>query len=278
MATGKGEAIAWLLKTHQQCLLAFDMLVVVDADNTIDVNYLHRIRAAITPSTQVLQTFVEPHVERQSGIGWLAAASELIDQRYSDRLRCALHWPIRLRGTGMVFRTELLIDYAKRIETHVEDVALSLLLVADGIIIDQLGDAAVTDPKPLSSSAAIQQRARWFRGQWQALWIYRHEVARIMLQGLGGWSLLGSLFLRPKWVVLIGVFFLALISTGWLSFLFWGFFGLATTYYLISMLLIPERGNVIRALIHLPAFGWMWIKSIVLSMRDNSWLRTREEV
>jgi cellulose synthase/poly-beta-1,6-N-acetylglucosamine synthase-like glycosyltransferase len=225
----------------------------------------------------VLQCIVQPVYDPRVPVSGLAALSELLEQQISNKVRARFGWPVRLRGTGMVIRPELLIEAARRLDTKVEDLALSLLFAARGIRIQQLDGAVVFDPKPGSAQAAAIQRARWFRGQCRALWQYRAEIVRVLLRGPGGWSLLSSLFLRPKWLVLAASATLALVCLPWpwLSAAWAAYFLLNLTYLITGLALLPERPALGAVLLRAPAFVWMWLRGLLLSVRSSAWHRTR---
>ena len=278
VANGKGEALAWFLSQYRDELLNYCMVVILDADSMIPPDFIRIIISNISEESQALQCFVYPLYENKAPIGKLAALSELLDQYVSDNIRTALGWPVRLRGTGMVLKSETLIDMGNRLQTKVEDIALSLLLTARGIRIQRINDAVVFDPKPRTSDAAARQRARWFRGQWQAMWQYRREIVRVLVKGPAGWSLLSSLFLKPKWLVLTTSLLMALTLSHWpwLALFFWVHFLLGLLYVLLGLSLIPDRKIFIRAMFHAPAYVWMWLQGITLSFRPSSWLRARK--
>ncbi len=275
---GKGKALAWYLDQQRAELASFAMIVILDADSQTEAEFLPNIRSGLGTHSLALQCFVYPLCASAAPIGRLAALSELIDQRVGDRLRAVLRWPVRLRGTGMVIQPALLIEVGPELDTAVEDIALSLLLAARGVQIDRLDSAMVIDPKPASASAASIQRARWFRGQFQAAWRYRREIGRILLAGPGGWSLLSSLFLRPKWLMLAlsGLAALIFRNVPLVAIFFSAYFVIGVSYLAIGLVLIPERGTFAGVLLHAPAYVLMWLKGISLSLRSSLWHRARE--
>lgn len=277
-AIGKGDALAWFLRNYRQDILDYSLVVVLDADSEIKSDFIVPLKTNKINERNVYQCFVYPRFNQEAPIGKLAALSELLDQHVNDKIRKTLKWPVRLRGTGMIFPPEILIEVSNEVHTHVEDIALSLLLTARGIQINRIDEVIVFDPKPASSVEAAQQRARWFRGQFQAIWRYRKEILRILVMGPAGWSLLSSLFLRPKWLVLISSFLLALFLSHWqlVSLFFWAYFILGVFFLSLSLILIPERRSFIRPLFHIPAYIWMWLHSIIFSIFPSSWHRVRK--
>ncbi len=278
-SSSKGQALAWFLSCHQDLLKPFDFLLILDADSQIAPDFLETIRDNIPEKGAAFQCFISPLYERQSPIGNLAALSYLLDQYIPDKIRTRLEWPVRLRGTGMLITPDVLIEIRDKLDTSVEDIALSLLLTTRGIHIGRIDQAIVYDPVPESSAAASRQRARWFRGQWFAVWHYRREITYALAQGPRGWSLLSSLFLKPRLLILTVSLFLALLfyRWWWLSLIFWGQVLFGLLYLIIGLIILPERKTFIIALLHLPTYIYMWIRSIILSLRSTPWLKARKE-
>lgn len=278
-SSSKGQALVWFLSCHQDLLQPFDFLLILDADSQIAPDFLETIRNNIPEKGAAFQCFISPLYERQSSIGNLAALSYLLDQCVSDKIRTRLEWPVRLRGTGMLITPDVLIEIRDKLDTSVEDIALSLLLTKKGVHIGRIDKAIVYDPVPDSTAAASRQRARWFRGQWLAAWQYRREIAYTLTKGPGGWSLLSSLFLKPRWLFLTASIFLALTLSRWwwISLFFWGQVLFGLLYLIIGLIILPERKTFIISLLRLPTYVYMWVRSIVLSFRSTPWLKTRKD-
>lgn len=277
--SNKGQALTWLLENDQELFLSFDFLLVLDADSRIESNYLERIRENIPEKGKAFQGFIFPHYDRKSPIGNLAALSYLLDQYISDRIRSYFGWSVRLRGTGMIIAPDLLLDIRDNFDSAVEDIALSLLIFAKGMQIGRIDQAVVFDPVPDNADAASRQRARWFRGQWSAVWQYRREIAYALRKGPEGWSLLSALFLKPRWLFLaVSLLFAVTLSRWWwIALFFWGYVLFELLYLVIGLLALPERKSFVLALLYLPSYILMWIRSIILSLRSTEWLKARRE-
>lgn len=279
-AEGKGIALAWFVNKYRDDIKDFSFIVLLDADSVIKHDFVHTVKSIKHAENNAYQCFVYPLFwdEDKFPIGKLAGLSELIDQLFADKIRTRLRWPVRLRGTGMIISPEILMGVHHLLATNVEDIALTLILTAKGVSIDRIDQAIVYDPKPRTSVVAVHQRARWFRGQWNAMWRYRGEILHILINGPAGWSLLSSIFLRPKWLILAISLLSAmwLSSFSWLSLIFWSYFFLGVSYLFIGFLLIPENREYIRALVYTPAYFVMWIQSISLSLRSSTWFRARK--
>ena len=129
---GKGAAIAWFLVAAADDLQAVDALAIIDADSRLQPGALDALGAALAGGALAAQGFVWPEPADDSPAPMLAAYSEWVSQALDDRLRRRMGWPVPLRGTGMALPLALLRELAPRLQTRVEDVELSLLVLARG--------------------------------------------------------------------------------------------------------------------------------------------------
>jgi cellulose synthase/poly-beta-1,6-N-acetylglucosamine synthase-like glycosyltransferase len=277
-AAGKGAALAWFVKNYWSKVNQFARIVILDADSTVSSDYVDVVRSASAEDKQVMQCFVQPIEYEHSPVSVLIALSELVEQTVFNRLKTFFQYPVRLRGTGMVISPEVLRSVYQDMQTDVEDIALTLLITAKKLEIQPLNSAIVYDPKPQESAAATRQRARWFRGQWTAFWWYRETIFRILLQGPRGISLIGTVFLKPRWLKMTLSFILAIM---FLNFpVVAGVFGLFFSFDLFLILLgiwkLDQKKAFSKALYYVPGFILMWVKSILLSFQRIPWLRVRE--
>jgi len=274
---GKGSALVWFVKTYRELISAYSRLVILDADSRISPDFIAKLEPFLFEPNEVLQCFLQPIKYEASPVGALIALSELVEQSVYNRIRTVMRASVRLRGTGMIFTPQILLAVCDDLQTEVEDIVLSLLVAELGFRIIQLDSVKVYDPKPAGAVAASRQRARWIRGQWAALWSYRQTVVKVLGNGLRGWILLSSLFLKPRWLVMVVKAALAWICIQWpLLSIFWGgLFVIDCLLILYGAFQLPERNCFFRALLHLPEFVWMWLRSILLSFRRLPWLRTR---
>jgi cellulose synthase/poly-beta-1,6-N-acetylglucosamine synthase-like glycosyltransferase len=275
---GKGTALKWFVDQAGDLLEHFDLIVILDADNQVPQGFLREIKAGYQ-GEGLMQCFVQPIGYQESSLSTLIALSEIHEQKTIDGIRTRFGWSVRLRGTGMVMTHRLLKMAAKMIETEVEDIVLTLLFVSHGIRIQRNERISVYDPKPCESKLASQQRARWFRGQWVAFWQCRREVTMLLKQGPSGWFLLSSLFLKPRWLINLILLLLAL-SLAQYSRILAALFLASVLFDIVclgwTILLSTERKRFIQAILHVPAFIIMWIRSFLLAFKKSPWLRARD--
>jgi cellulose synthase/poly-beta-1,6-N-acetylglucosamine synthase-like glycosyltransferase len=283
---GKGHALKWWLHATKEVASPDEMIVILDADSLVAPNFFESIRERMERGEDVVQTRVEPVQRTDSPVSSLAAYSESTEQRVNDALRARLGWSVRLRGTGMAFRRHILERICSSLHTLVEDVEMTLQLGAEGERIHFAHETYIADPKPNDKEGAMRQRARWLKGQVQVAGSYVKEILRLLGRGPAGWSLLSSVLLKPKtlliplkalltmgaWVgaIMLGGLFGVLGVIGTLSILY----DVATFTYGVKY--APDRDEALRALALSPLYLIMWLRSLALSsISGNTWHRVR---
>jgi cellulose synthase/poly-beta-1,6-N-acetylglucosamine synthase-like glycosyltransferase len=284
---GKGQALRWWLEHSKEGASPEDIIVVLDADSLVAPNFFDSIRKRMSEGQKVIQTRVEPVVRTTSPVARLAAYSETTEQRVSDAFRSKMGWPVRLRGTGMAFRRSILEEICNSLSTFVEDVEMTLQLGAQKCPIHFAHETYVADPKPNDQNGAVRQRARWMRGQVQVLNTYFTEIVKLLVRGPAGWSLLSSVLLKPKTLLIpLKALFTAL---AWLGSLLWATPLFISVAALGSLSLLIDGGTFIYGLRYAsnrreaiftlaiaPIYLMVWIKSLTLSSVSGPvWHRVR---
>ena len=274
---GKSAALVWFMKNYQKEIIDFNFIVILDADSLIPPNFIENLNLHLSSETKVAQCYLTPINFEDSPFTTLIALSEILEQTIFDKLRASLGFSIRLRGTGMVFSPHSLLNLCEKLGTEVEDIALSILIAEQKIIITSIKQAIVFDPKPTDIAAASRQRARWFRGQWIAFWSYRSIIFRILLSGPSGWSVLSSVFIKPRslkltLLILLGFIFLWQPVVSAIAFSLAGF---DILLMIIGLMRLPNRYLFLKALLYIPSFISMWVNGIFLSFKCHPWLRVR---
>ncbi len=275
---GKGAALTWFMEIYRSQMMAFDAILILDADSMVSEDILEKLSFLMSPGVQAAQCYLSPAGYQDHPLSTVISLSEIIEQTVFDRIRSRLGFSVRLRGTGMVFTPQTLLELCPKIGTEVEDIALSLLLAERKIPVRQFNSVSIYDPKPIESKAASRQRARWFRGQWKAFTDYFQIILKLFFRGISGWSMLGSLFLKPRWLKLMILFIIGVAF--WKHPLIAAFFFLIISIeilmILIGIIVLPDRRAFLKSLLYLPVFISMWVKGIFLSLKHRPWLRVRE--
>ncbi|RJX41872.1 glycosyltransferase [Paenibacillus pinisoli] len=161
---GKGYAIEWMLKELWAMPRQYDAVVMFDADNLVNKDFLQLMNDDLCEGHQVIQGYLDT---KNPGDSWVTAAYA-ITYWYCNRLwqlsRTNLKMSNFLGGTGMCFESALLKDMGWGATSLVEDLEFSMRCVKRNIYPVLNYDAKVYDEKPVSFRASARQRLRWMQG------------------------------------------------------------------------------------------------------------------
>ncbi|MBH5317384.1 glycosyltransferase family 2 protein [Paenibacillus sp. GSMTC-2017] len=161
---GKGYAIEWMLKKLWGMPRQYDAVVMFDADNLVNPDFLQLMNDDLCEGHQVIQGYLDTKNPDDS---WITAAYA-ITYWYCNRLwqlsRTNLKMSNFLGGTGMCFESNLLKDMGWGATSLVEDLEFSMRCVQRGVYPILNYDAKVFDEKPVSFRASAKQRLRWMQG------------------------------------------------------------------------------------------------------------------
>lgn len=162
---GKGFAIDAGLRYLDENKLHGEVVVMVDADCTLDDNAVNLLVKRATESNRPVQgTYL---MQRPADAGASAVVSELAftlknhARALGDEM---LGWPCVLRGSGMAFPWALLRDRSVASDHIVEDVQIGLDLTLDGKAPQLCPEAFIRSELPTSQIASKTQRTRWEHG------------------------------------------------------------------------------------------------------------------
>ncbi len=162
---GKGALLAWYLEQNP---LGFDeSLVVLDADNRVDEQFVSGIADALDAGYDAAQAYVDTSNPEESWLATAGALSYWASNRMVQLARHRLSWNPDLGGTGSGFGPAAVAALTKSRDSLTEDQEQSARLAAAGMTVAWLHDTRVLDQKPARLDVAIQQRARWMSGRRQ---------------------------------------------------------------------------------------------------------------
>lgn len=141
----------------------FDRVVIMDADNITDTDFLTRINEA-TQTVKVLQAHRTQKNKNTSVAIW-DGISEEINNTIFRKGRVNLGLSSALIGSGMVFDFNWLKQHMHECKTFAEDKELEAILAKDNVFVDYSDDIYVYDEKTARQDILIRQRSRWFHAQ-----------------------------------------------------------------------------------------------------------------
>lgn len=182
---GKGHALRWaferlLPKNH-------DAFVVLDADCLIDPHSLDIFSNEIASGQSVLQANDVVSNPDSSAISYAVAVGNAMENHLYYRPKSCLGLVVLLRGTGMVFRRDVLELHPWGAFSVAEDAEYSISIYRNGLKVKFLPDVTVRSPSPRRIEQLAAQRLRWASGNAQ---LSKHRALKFIADGISKCSLL----------------------------------------------------------------------------------------
>ena len=138
----------------------FDAVVILDADNIVDTNFLLEINKVFDAGVQAIQAH-RTAKNRNTDIAVLDGLSEEVNNSIFRRGHVRLGISSALIGSGMIFNYQWFHDNVKHLVTTGEDKELEVLLLKQRIFIEFLDEVYVYDEKTQGEKGFYNQRRRW---------------------------------------------------------------------------------------------------------------------
>ncbi|NIO19351.1 MAG: glycosyltransferase, partial [Candidatus Aenigmarchaeota archaeon] len=186
---GKNFALAWAFERILP--QGHEAIVVLDADCHIDVHALRVFDLFLENGHQVIQANNVASNPDASPMSYAVAIGNLIENDLFYAPKSHLGLAVFLRGTGMVFRREVLEHHSWRAHSIAEDVEYSLRLLTSGIRVSFVSEVNVSSEFPAHQDQLKIQRTRWASGN---LCLGKTHALRLMWEGVvkGQWLLIDA--------------------------------------------------------------------------------------
>jgi len=178
---GKGFAIEWMLKEMWKLPRSYDAIVMFDADNLVDADYLMHMNNDLCSGKRVIQAYLDTKNPNDSWITASYAISYFFSNRFWQLPRTNLRLANFLGGTGMCFETSVLKQIGWGATSLVEDLEFTMRCIKLGIKPTFNYEAKVYDEKPLTFHASAKQRLRWMQGHFE---VARRYFIPLIWQGI----------------------------------------------------------------------------------------------
>ena len=147
---------------------AFSHVVILDADNVVDTDFLHRLDLVCQQGYQAIQCH-RTAKNTDNDVSALDGLSEEINNTLFRRAHNNIGMSSALIGSGMCFDYRWFCANVNKLQTAVEDRELEALLMKQRIFIKYEENIHVYDEKVNNQDNFQRQRLRWMTGQVQAL-------------------------------------------------------------------------------------------------------------
>ena len=160
----------------------FDAVVILDADNIVDTNFLLEINKVFDAGVQAIQAH-RTAKNRNTDIAVLDGLSEEVNNSIFRRGHVRLGISSALIGSGMIFNYQWFHDNVKHLVTTGEDKELEVLLLKQRIFIEFLDELYVYEEKTQGEKGFYNQRRRWLATQFAQWGRVFKDLPRAILSG-----------------------------------------------------------------------------------------------
>ena len=240
----KTNALRRAIRYIEEEKRSYDIVVVLDADNLVDTDFLDKINDAFYSGCMVVQTH-RVAKNRNTSIAVLDAVSEEINNSIFRKGHTELGFSSALIGSGMAFDYQLFKEYIQTASSIGIDKNLEKSLLKNYIFIEYLETVFTYDEKVKQKADFYNQRRRWLATQFYNLFSGFGHILIAILKG--NWDYVDKLFqwMMPPRIMLFGLITLIAIGMTWinwaLSVKWWGLllllciaFSIAVPNYLVD--------------------------------------------
>lgn len=205
----------------------YDVVVILDADNIVDPDFLQEINKAFDAGVQAVQAH-RTAKNRNTEVAVLDGVSEEVNNSIFRRGHVRLGISSALIGSGMAFDYLWFYENVRHLHTSGEDKELEVLLLKQGIFIEFLNHVLVYDEKTQGEKSFYNQRRRWLASQiaqWER--IYRDLPKAIFSGNIDYSDKLIQWMLPPRLILFGGIIVMGCIMQliDWpLALKWWGLF------------------------------------------------------
>ena len=268
--SSKAKAMQYAL---QQIQGEYDYVVILDADNVVESDFLARLNDVCNKGYDAIQCH-RCAKNSNNNIAVLDGVSEEINNTLFRISHNRIGLSSALIGSGMCFRFKWFKENVYKLSTAGEDRELEALLLRQKIHIHYEPDIHVYDEKVSNKDNFQKQRLRWMTAQIQSLFSLLPYVPKALMDG--NIDYLDKTFqqaLIPRSMLIVLTFMLALLVTilsldwcikWWLLFLF-----ICLSLYVSTPKQLRSH-SVFGKILSIPMLVWKMVLNILKIDRKNT--------
>lgn len=285
---GKGFALEWAFDKFkaEEMFVGLDAFVVIDADTTLNADFLKAMDRRITGGEMAIQGYydvVNPELSPMASLSYLGF---VISRNLRFKGRTRLGWSNNLLGNGMCFSNEVIARFGWKATSIVEDLEYAVLLQLKGIKVSFAPEARIFAEIPKTFRESKIQRSRWDIGKFQLRNKYFGQLVHMALKtrDLSYLDTAMELVIPPFSLFVIIAFasfglFMSILYNG-ISLLFsiWLIIILAQiAYTLLGLAIAKASWKTYKNLIYAPFFILWRVNTVIwgyLFKIGKQWLKT----
>ena len=172
----KGYALDWFLQQKIKENADYDAVLVFDADNIVDKNFIKNMNKKLCQGEEVVQGYRDIKNPTDS---WVSAGYAIFYwtmHRFYHLARYNIGLSPLLNGTGFMVKFDILKPQGWKTVTLTEDIEFSLQRIIKGKKLGWATDAIVYDEQPVGFKQSWSQRSRWTVGHIQCIGEYTKKL------------------------------------------------------------------------------------------------------
>ena len=177
--SSKAKAMQYAIETVG---IDFDNVVVLDADNVVQPDFLKKLNILCNAGYEVIQCH-RCAKNSKGDVAMLDGASEEINNTIFRKAHNRLGLSSALIGSGMCFTYDLFCKNVFQLSTAGEDREMEALLLRQGIFIKYAAEIHVFDEKVNNKDNFQRQRMRWMTAQVQSLFRQLPQIPSAIAHG-----------------------------------------------------------------------------------------------
>ncbi|QDR80643.1 glycosyltransferase family 2 protein [Sporomusa termitida] len=178
---GKGYAMEWMFEKLFALKKQYDAVVVFDADNLVDPNFLSEMNNRLCKGEKVIQGYLNAKNPNDTWIAATFAISFWVVNHIWHLAKYNLGLSSVLGGTGMCISADILKKFGWGATCLTEDMEFTMKTLLIGIRTTWAHDAIVYDEKPLTFMQSCKQRKRWAQGHFDVAGRY---IPKLLAEGI----------------------------------------------------------------------------------------------
>lgn len=178
---GKGYAMEWMFGILFKLERSYDGVVVFDADNLVDPNFLLEMNNRLCKGEKVIQGYLDAKNPTDTWIAGTFAISFWVVNHIWHLAKYNIGLSSVLGGTGMCIATDILKQHGWGATCLTEDMEFTMKVLLKGVRTTWAHDAIVYDEKPLTFMQSWKQRKRWAQGHFDVAARY---IPKLLTEGI----------------------------------------------------------------------------------------------
>jgi len=281
---GKGQALAWALQTVD--LSRADAIVIVDADTTVDPQYLKIMNDHLVRGSRIIQGYDGVMNPYENAMTCLMQITNVMKNLLFNYAKSKIGLSVQLMGTGMCIEKGVLTGIGWKAFSIGEDGEQFAHLAQADLRVDFEPRAKVFAHEASSFGQAYTQRVRWSAGRMQLTVV----GLRLLFDALKKRNIYMAdaalTFLLPNYAMLANLTIAGLILIELVNIparaaltIWFGALLLAQIFYLFLGVVIAKPSRKILVSLGFAPFFLLWKVMIDLislaHLRQSTWVRTR---